>query len=71
MKPILLKLAEKNPALTILNVDADINKALAGKFKISAIPTLILYCDGKKEKSTSGFDEDFLKKEIVKVMPDY
>ena len=55
----------------MLNVDADINKALAAKFKISAIPTLILYCDGKKEKITSGFDEEFLKKEIVKIMPEY
>lgn len=55
MSPILDQLQKKNgAALTVLKIDVDRNQALALRFKIKSIPTLILFKEGKIVWKESG-----------------
>lgn len=42
ISPLLEKIAEENPNITILKIDVDQNNELASKFQVKSIPTLIL-----------------------------
>jgi thioredoxin 1 len=53
--PILEALAEDFPEqITIYKVNADDNSGLAAELKISSIPTIIVYEDGKETKRITG-----------------
>jgi thioredoxin 1 len=53
--PILEALAEDFPEqITIYKVNADDNSGLAAELKISSIPTIIIYEDGKETKRITG-----------------
>jgi thioredoxin 1 len=53
--PILEALAEDFPEqITIYKVNADDNSGLAAELKISSIPTIIVYEDGKETKRVTG-----------------
>ena len=55
MKPVLEKLKKNlGDAVTILKVDVDKNQAVASAFRISSVPTLILFRSGKAEWRQSG-----------------
>lgn len=53
--PILEALAEDFPEqITIYKVNADDNSGLAAELKISSIPTIVVYEDGKETKRITG-----------------
>jgi thioredoxin 1 len=53
--PILEALAEDFPEqITIYKVNADDNSGLAAELKISSIPTIIVYEDGKETKRVTA-----------------
>ena len=53
--PILEALAEDFPEqITIYKVNADDNSGLTAELKISSIPTIIIYEDGKETKRITG-----------------
>lgn len=55
MNPILAEFAKDYAGkVTVAKVDVDDNRALGERFKIEAIPTLILFKDGKAVDSHSG-----------------
>jgi thioredoxin 1 len=47
LAPILEELARETPKAKIVKVDIDRNSDLAGAFRISSIPTLLVFKDGK------------------------
>ena len=55
MGPILKDLAEDFPdQITIYKVNVDDNSGLSAEFKISSIPTIIVFEDGKEAKRIKG-----------------
>ncbi len=52
--PILAQVAEAHPAVRVATVDIDACPALAERFNITSIPTLLLFRRGKVVKSTVG-----------------
>ncbi len=68
MSPILNDLAEEvDESVTVAKVNVDHNQALAKKFKVRSIPTLILYQDGVEVDRFMGVkSKKFLLKELQK-----
>lgn len=55
LAPELEKLAKEwKEKVTIIKINTDEKQALANRYQISGIPTLILFKDGKEIKRTSG-----------------
>lgn len=55
MKPVYKKLDESwNEKITFAQVDVDENKLLSNKFKIKALPTIVVFKDGKEIKREVG-----------------
>jgi len=65
MSPILETLSTRNPNLKVLKVNVDEEKELAMKFNILAIPTLILYKEGKQVDNRQGFASLELLEEMI------
>ena len=62
LHPVLEKLAAASDAYDIVKVDIDENPALAEKFGISVVPTMIIFKDGKSVSRAEGYYEfDTLK----------
>ena len=55
LSPVLEEVANENPNLTILKIDVDEVGVLAAQFGIQAIPTLILFKDGKQVATKIGY----------------
>ncbi|MCO5061109.1 MAG: thioredoxin [Kiritimatiellae bacterium] len=60
MNPIIAEIAsEQADSLTVLKVDVDENNELAARYKIEAIPTFILFKDGKPvDMKVGAFSKD-------------
>ena len=54
MTPILEKIANNNPNLTVGKVDIDKSPGIASKFNVMSIPTLIILKDGQPVEQTVG-----------------
>jgi thioredoxin 1 len=54
MAPILDELAAENSSLKVVKIDADQNTSLTAHYKISSIPTLMLFVDGEVKKIITG-----------------
>ena len=52
--PILAQFAEKHPEIRVGKVDVDEQPELAMQHRIVSIPSLVLYKNGKVEKTTVG-----------------
>ena len=52
--PILAQFAEKHPEIKVGKVDVDEEPELAMQYRIMSIPTLLLFRNGKVEKTASG-----------------
>ncbi len=52
--PILAQFAEKHPEIKVGKVDVDEEPELARQHRIMSIPSLILYRNGKAEKTAVG-----------------
>ena len=57
LHPVLEKLAAASDAYDIVKVDVDENPALAEKFGVSAVPTMIIFKDGKSVGRAEGYYE--------------
>lgn len=54
LAPVVEELAEKNSDLTVYKVNVDEENSLAVRFRVSAVPTLMVFKDGEMKKSHSG-----------------
>ena len=54
MEPILKKVADEHPEITIAQIDADKNPQTAQKFDIMSIPAYVVFKDGKVVKRFVG-----------------
>ncbi len=54
LAPSVHALAEDTPNLKVYQVDVDEEPALAAKFRVMSIPTLVLLKDGKPVKTSVG-----------------
>lgn len=67
MTPVLSQLAsEMKGKLTVIKINTDEKPALAAKYGISSIPTMILFKEGKEAGRTSGaMNLESLKKKFA------
>lgn len=65
MAPVFEALAERMKKVHFAKVNVDENQALAGKFKVMSIPTIIIFKSGKEVARLIGSQqEDVLEKKI-------
>lgn len=63
LAPIVEKVIEENPSITLLRVDVDQNEELARRYGIVSIPTLIYFKNGTLANQSVGYiGEDAVKK---------
>ncbi len=55
LAPELEKLVKENTEVQVLKIDTDSHSAIAQDFGVTAIPTVLLFKDGKKLKETKGY----------------
>ncbi len=55
LSPIIEAVAKENPDLTVLKVDVDEVGALAQRYGIASIPTLIHFVDGAEKNKALGY----------------
>ena len=55
LSPVLEELAEEYPNVNIIKVDVDEANELAFRYQIQAVPTLILFKDGKPIETRMGY----------------
>jgi thioredoxin 1 len=61
LEPVVESLAASTPA-TVAKVDVDRNQALASRFGVRGVPTLVLFADGEQvERVTGARGEDDLR----------
>ena len=53
--PVLEEIAGENDKVKIVKLDVDANPITAGRFGVRAIPTLILFKDGKEAQRLVGY----------------
>lgn len=68
MAPILNELATELPEdYHVAKLDVDKNQAIAQKYNVRSIPTMIIFKNGKEiERFVGVKNKDFLKKEMMK-----
>ena len=54
MEPVLKEIADENEALTVGKLNVDENPAIATKFDILSIPTLLVFVNGQVAKKLVG-----------------
>ena len=54
MEPVLKEIADENDALTVGKLNVDENPAIATKFDILSIPTLLVFVNGQVAKKLVG-----------------
>ena len=66
LAPILKEIKDElGEQLSILKIDIDKNQAVAAKFKVQGVPTLILYKNGNQVWRQSGLQP---KSELIKII---
>ncbi|WKK60079.1 MULTISPECIES: thioredoxin [unclassified Sphingobacterium] len=66
LAPILKEVKDElGDDLSVIKIDVDKNQALAAKFQIQGVPTLILYKNGEQVWRQSGLQQ---KSELVKLI---
>ncbi len=55
LSPLVAKLADEHPEITIIKIDVDQASEIAAKFNVYSIPTLVLFEDGKAKKTQVGY----------------
>lgn len=65
LAPILETLASKHPKVKVLKVNVDEEQELAMKYSIMAIPTLMVYKNGKQADVRQGFSSLDLLEEMI------
>lgn len=54
LKPSIQELASEHPEIKICTADVDENMELAQEYKVSVIPTLVAFKDGKEVNKMAG-----------------
>ena len=67
LSPIIHEIAEEYPEYKVCKVDVDEDSALAVRYNIISIPTLIVVKNGKATHTSVGFRQ---KEEILKLLED-
>jgi len=66
VEPALKQLIERTPELNcLINVDAEDNASLAGRFNIRGVPTLILLKDGQELARCNGFQTSAMLRDWI------
>jgi len=65
LKPLLLKLEESNPEMTLGLLDIDPNHELAQKLKITSIPKVVVFNNGEEVASLAGLQSKEKYQEII------
>ncbi len=55
LAPLVEEIAGENPDVTVYKVNVDEENALAVRFRVMSIPTLIVFKDGVQTKTSMGF----------------
>ena len=66
LSPVVEELAETHPEIAVAKVNVDENPELAMVYRISAIPALILFRDGKVAKQSVGYQPREALEELLK-----
>ncbi len=66
LSPVVEELAEAHPEIAVAKVNVDENPELAMVYRISAIPALILFKDGKVAKQSVGYQPREALEELLK-----
>ena len=67
LAPILKQFASSTPEVRVIKIDVDKNPAIASKFQIQGVPTVMLFKQGKPLRRQSGvMPLQVLKQEISK-----
>ena len=66
LSPVVEELAAAHPEIAVANVNVDENPELAMVYRISAIPALILFKDGKVAKQSVGYQPREALEELLK-----
>ena len=64
--PVLEKLAEENPAVKVVKVNVDDNQELAMEYRISSIPSLIVFKNGEAVNCAVGLQSKSALVDLVK-----
>lgn len=68
MAPVVEKLAETNAkTLSVCSVDIDKNQDIAKKFRVTSLPTFMLFYNGTAVKKIVGADPVALEKAVVEL----
>ena len=54
MKSVLEEFADNNPTVKVVGVNVDDNEDLAREYRVSGIPCMVLFSDGKEIKRVVG-----------------
>lgn len=55
LAPVVEKVVEENPEITLLRVNVDENEELSSRYNIVSIPTLLYFKDGKMINGNVGY----------------
>ncbi|MDY5221005.1 MAG: thioredoxin [Eubacteriales bacterium] len=66
LSPVVEELAAAHPEIAVAKVNVDENPELAMVYRISAIPALILFKDGKVAKQSVGYQPREALEELLK-----
>ena len=66
LSPVVEELAAAHPEIAVAKVNVDENPELAMVYRISAIPALILFRDGKVAKQSVGYQPREAREELLK-----
>ena len=66
LSPVVEELAAAHPEIAVAKVNVDENPELAMVYRISAIPALILFRDGKVAKQSVGYQPREALEELLK-----
>ena len=66
LSPVVEELAAAHPEIAVAKVNVDENPKLAMVYRISAIPALILFKDGKVAKQSVGYQPREALEELLK-----
>lgn len=66
LSPVLEQLAKEDETITIGKINVDEQGELAEKFGVRSIPTLVVYKNGVKGKTSLGYQNIDALKELIK-----
>ena len=66
LAPILDQVAEENPNVKICKIDVDQSPALAQKYSVMSVPTLVFIKDGETKKVVSGMQSKNYINDMIK-----